>query len=153
MIGDMIEVNGERIPKSEALGLIRMLCNDAKQIAGEFHNMERSAKFRANWPSEYLFADTQWKNFIEAARAMYAERLGDPKTKPEDARKMHLAIVLYTMAEQGAEIDPRLQLAPNTQQFEGDPFENKKIANDFGKHSNTFKDLLMSTAGGGARFH
>jgi hypothetical protein len=149
----MIEVSGQSITKTEALELVRMLCNDAKQIAGEFHNMERSAKFRANWPSEYLFADSQWKNFIEAARAMYAARLGDPKTKPEDARRMHLAIVLYTMAEQGSDKDSRLQIAPDTQQFVGDRYENRKIADKFGRQSNTFMDLLKSTAGGSARFH
>lgn len=145
----MIEINGEQISASEAASLVRMLCNDAKQIAGEFHGMNRSAKFRANWPNEYVFADAEWKNFVEAVRAMYAARLGDPKTPPADARRMHLAMVLQTMAEQGAEKDTRLQIAPNSQQFVGDPFENRKIANDFGKHSNTFKDLLL----GSARYH
>ncbi len=130
---------------SQAIELIRMLCHDAKEIAGEFHNMNRSAKFRRNWPSEYLFADANWKNFLEAARAMYAERLGDPKTPPNEARKMHLALVLQTMAEQGAEQSPRLQIAPNTQQFVGDPYENRKIVDQFGKQSNTFADLLMSS--------
>jgi len=145
MIGDVIEVNGEHIAKSEALALVRMLCNDAKQIAGQFHNMERSAKFRRNWPNEYVFADSQWKNFVEAARAMYAQRLGDPKTFPSDARKMHLAVVLYAMAEQGSEKFGGVQIAPNTQQFEGDKFENRKIVDQFGKQSNTFKELALSS--------
>lgn len=144
-----IVVNGEVLTVGEAQSLIRMICNDAKQIAGEFHNMERSAKFRANWPNEYVFADTQWKNFIEAARAMYAARLGNPKTTAADARKMHLAIVLYTMAEQGAEKDSRLQIAPNTQQFDGDPFENRKIVEDYGKQSNSFAELALPEK----RFH
>lgn len=142
----MIEINGEQISASEAAKLVRMLCNDAKEIAGVFHGMNRSEKFRKNWPSEYVFADANWKTFVEAARQMYAARLGDPKTPPDDARKMHLALVLQTMAEQGAEKDPRLQLAPNTLQYEGDPYENRKIANDFGTHSNTFKELLMGSA-------
>jgi hypothetical protein len=151
MTGDFLVVNGEQIPKSEALGLIRMLCNDAKQIAGEFHNMNRSEKFRRNWPSEYVFADSEWKNFVEAARAMYAERLGDAKTPPAEARKMHLAIVLYTMAEQGAEKSGGLQIMPDSQQFWGDPYENRKIVDQFGKQSNTFKELLLS--GTTARYH
>lgn len=142
----MIEINGEQISAHEAASLVRMLCNDAKQIAGTFHGMNRSAKFRANWPNEYVFADANWKTFVEASRSMYAQRLADPKTPPVDARRMHLAMVLQTMAEQGAEKDPRLQLAPNTQQYVGDPFENRKIVNDFGKHSGTFKDLLMGSA-------
>ena len=150
IVGDYIPINGEQIPVSEALSLVRMLCNDAKQIAGEFHNMNRSVKFRLNWPNEYLFADANWKNFLEAARTMYAERLGDPKTPPKEARMMHLALVLQTMAEQGAEQSPRLQIAPNTQQFVGDPFENRKIADQFGKQSNTFEELLMSSTASNA---
>jgi hypothetical protein len=150
VIGDFIEVNGEHIPKSEALSLVRMFYNDAKQIAGVFHGMNRSDKFRANWPDEYVFADANWRNFLEACRAMYAERLGDPKTPPADARKMHLAIVLHTMVEQEAsEKYGGLQIAPNTQQFDGDRFENRKIVENFGKQSNTFKELLL----GSTRYH
>lgn len=148
---DYLIVNGERIEKSEALDLIRMLCNDAKEIAGVFHNMERSPKFRANWPNEKLFAESQWKNFVEAARCLYAERLGDPKTKPYDARRMHLAIVLYTMAEQGAEKHGGLQIMPGTQQFAGDKAENRKIIDTWGRQSNTFKELALS--GTAARYH
>lgn len=151
MTDDFIEVNGEQIPKHEALALIKMFCNDAKQIAGVFHGMDRSPKFRANWPNEYLFAESEWRNFMEAARAMYADRLADPKTPPAEARKMHLAIVLHSMAEQGGENDTRLQLKPNTQQFVGDPYENKKIVNHFGKHSNSFLDLALGQST--ARYH
>jgi len=144
-----IVINGEQIGATEAASLVRMLCHDAEEMAGQFHNMNRSVKFRANWPDEYLFAQAEWKNFVEAVRLMYAKRLGDPKCPPAEARKMHLAMVLQTMAEQGAEKDPRIQLAPGTQQFEGDRFENKKIIEQFGKQSNTFKDLLL----GSARYH
>ncbi len=145
----MIEINGEQISATEAASLVRMLCHDAEEMAGQFHNMNRSAKFRANWPDEYLFAKAEWKNFVEAVRLMYAKRLGDPTTSPAEARRMHLAMVLQTMAEQGAEKDPRIQLSPGTQQFEGDRFENKKIIEQFGKQSATFKDLLL----GSARYH
>jgi hypothetical protein len=146
----MIDINGEQISTKEALDLIRMLCNDAKQVAGVFHGMNRSTKFRANWPNEYIFADANWKNFMEATRKMYAERLADPKTPPDDARKIHLALVLETMIGQDKEKDNRVQLAPNTQQFHGDPFENKKIVDKFGKQSNTFKEILMGTSAVGS---
>lgn len=146
----MIEINGQKIEKKEAMDLIRMLCNDAKQVAGVFHGMNRSKKFRANWPNEYVFADANWKTFMEATRKMYADRLNDPKTLPSDARKMHLALVLETMVAKDVEQDNRLQLAPNTQQFVGDPFENKKIIEDFGKQSNTFKELLMGSSAVGS---
>lgn len=143
---DMIEVNGEQLSEKESAELIRMLCNDAKQVAGVFHGMNRSKKFRANWPSEYVFADANWKNFMEATRKMYADRLNDPKCLPADARKMHLALVLEAQIAKGVETDNRLQLSPNTQQFVGDPFENKKIVETFGKQSNTLKEVLMGSS-------
>lgn len=142
----MIEINGEQITAKEAADLIRMLCNDAKQVAGTFHGMNRSTKFRRNWPNEYVFADANWKTFMEATRKMYAQRLVDPLTPPGDARKMHLAMVLETMIGRDAERDNRLQLAPNTQQFVGDPFENKRIVDKFGAQSNTFKEILLGSS-------
>lgn len=143
---DQIEINGQKIAKSEALDCVRMLCNDAKQLAGQFHGQNRSEKFRKNWPNEYVFADANWKSFVEAARSYYAQLLGDPKVPEYDKRRMHIALVVQSLAEQGAQKDTRLQLAPNTQQFVGDPFENRKIVNEFGKHSNTLKELLLSSS-------
>lgn len=142
----MIEINGEKISASEAKGLLRMLYNDARQIAGEFHGMNRSEKFRVNWPDEYRFADANWKTFVDACRQLYAERLTDPKTPPADARKMHLALVLQAMMAQGEEADTRLQLAPGTQQFEGDRHENRKIAERFGRTPNLLAALMNSVA-------
>ena len=131
-----IVINGEEIPVSEAQELVRILCNDAEEMAGVFHGMNRSIKFRTNWPNEDDFAASEWKNFIEAVRAMYADRLGDPKTPPADARRMHLAIVLQDMIGKNAEKDTRLQLSPGTQQFEGDKVENRKILEKFGPKPN-----------------
>lgn len=141
-----ININGEQLSVHEAQSLIRMFCNDARKIAGEFHGMNRSVKFRRNWPDEYVFADANWKTFVEACRQIYAARLGDPHTPADEARQMHLAIVLWSMIEKTAEPDPRLQLAPDTQQFEGDRYENKKIVEQFGPQSNTFKRLLLGSA-------
>lgn len=124
-------VAGERISTKEARDLIRMLCEDAKQIAGEFHGMERSEKFRANWPNEYDFAESEWKTFIEPCRMMYAERLGDPKTSPDEARRMYLSLLLQTELGKGQEADNRLQIAPNSQQFVGDKWENRMIMEKF----------------------
>lgn len=131
-----IEINGEKISAKEARDLLKMLYHDAEQLAGQFHGANRSEKFRANWPDEYEFARSEWKNFVEATRAAYAIQLGDPKTSPADARRMHLAIVLQDMMAKGEEKDNRLQLAPNTQQFEGDRRENRKIAEKFGNAPN-----------------
>ena len=123
-----------------------MLCEDAKKIAGEYHGQKRSAKFRINWPDEYKFASANWRTFVASARKMYADRLGDPKTKTEDARMMHLALVLQAKMAQGAETDNRLQLAPNTQQFVGDAYENKKIVEQFGVKRNVRAALMNNIA-------
>lgn len=150
MVGDFLEVNGEQIPKSEALQLIRMIMNDAKEIAGVYHGQNRSAKFRANWPDEYVFADCEWRNFMEAARAMYAQELGNPHRSEYDKRRMFLAIALWSQVEADApEKFAGLQMTPGTQQFEGDKAENRKIVENFGKKSDTFKDLLM----GSTKYH
>jgi|HubBroStandDraft_6_1064221.scaffolds.fasta_scaffold594323_2 hypothetical protein len=142
----MIEVNGESISNEEAAGLVKMLFNDAKQMAGEFHGMERSIKFRTNWPDEDEFAKSEWRNFVEATIQLYIQKLGDPHTSPADKRRLHLAIVLNAMTAKDQPQDNRLQLAPNTQQFVGDKYENRKIAEKFGNMPNYRAALKRSTA-------
>ena len=150
MTGDYLEVNGERIPKREVDDIIRMFCHDMKEFAGEFHNMERSEKFRANWPDEDVFANCQWRNFFEATRAFYTERLADPLVSEHDKRRMFLAIILWNMVEQAApEKFQGLQMKPGTEAFEGSKYENRKTVENFGRHSDTFKDLLL----GSTRYH
>jgi hypothetical protein len=141
-----LDVAGQVISTKEADDLVSMLIHDAGEIAGQFYDMDRSEKFRLNWPSQDNFVDANWKSFVEAARSLYAQRLGDPKTPPEEARKMHLAIVLQEMVGHGQEKDNRLQLAPNSQQFEGDKRANKKILENFGKKQNLRAGLLNSVA-------
>ena len=147
-----IEINGEQISTKEAAELVRMLCEDAKQFAGEFYGMERSEKFRANWPSEYDFADANWKTFVEPTRMLYAARLGDPKTPHTEARKMHLALVLQAMMAEGQEKDNRLQISPDSQQFIGDRKENKRTIEKFGTRQN-LRAGLMNSAARVARMH
>jgi hypothetical protein len=139
------EINGEYISASEASSLIKMLYNDAKQVAGVFHGMNRSRKFRKNWPNEYLFAESEWKTFVTATRQMYVDRLKDPKTLPSDAQRMFRALYLERLASVDQEQDTRLQLSPNTQQFEGDKYENKNIVEKFGEQSNSFAELALGT--------
>lgn len=147
-----INVNGEKIGRDEYFKIMEMLYHDAKEIAGVFHGENRSDKFRINWPDEDAFVEANWKTFIQAARAIYAERLGgDPNLNAEDKRKMHLAIVLQQMAEvgmreRGHKADTRLQLAPGTQQFAGDKRENLGIMTKFGSAPNLRARLLAESA-------
>lgn len=139
------DINGEFVSSKDAGDLIKMLYNDAKQVAGIFHGMNRSGKFRKNWPNEYVFAESEWKNFVVATRQMYLDRLNDPKTLPSDGQRMFKALYLERLASQGREADNRLQLAPNTQQFVGDKYENNKIAEKFGTDSNSFAKLALGS--------
>ena len=139
-----IEINGENISTKEALDLTRMLYHDASEVAGGFYEMNRSEKFRTNWPNQDRFVATNWKTFVEATRQIYAARLGDPKTPPAEARKMHLALVLQAMMAKGEEADNRLQIAPGTQAFEGDKAENRKTMERFGPNPN-LRAAIMNT--------
>ena len=140
-----IEINGEQIPVSEALQLIQTLYNDAAQIAGEFHGMERSAKFRLNWPDEDIFVRSNWKSFVAAAREMYSAQLGDPHVEERKKQAIFKALVLERKIAEGQETDNRLQLKPNTQQFVGDRRENRLILDKFGAKPN-FRAALANGA-------
>jgi hypothetical protein len=141
-----ITINGERIGRDEYFKLMEMLYKDAQEIAGVYHGMNRSEKFRINWPDEYAFAEANWKTFVTAARAMYASRLADPNTPPADKHKMHLALILQAMASKGAqEKDVRLQLEPGTAQYEGDRAINRAILDQFGANPN-FRAALANGA-------
>jgi hypothetical protein len=142
MTGDFLIVNGERIPKSEVIELLRMIMNQAKEIAGVFHGMNRSEKFRADWPDEKVYAEGKWRFFMEAARALYAERLGDPQVPEYDKQRMFRAIALWQQVEDAApEKFGGMQIMPGSQQFEGDKRENAKITATWGKHALTFMEL------------
>lgn len=143
---DFIEINGEQVSKAKAMRLLRLMCDNAKRIAGEFHNYNRSEKFRANWPDEYKFANSEWRNFIEAAHQNFVELIRRPDIPDNHKHEMFLAIVLWKQISQAKPGDNRIQLMPNTQQFEGDPYENRKIKETYGSHQNLRALLLNSAA-------
>jgi hypothetical protein len=150
MTKQKIRVGEEVISVPSAMGLVKMIQKDAHEMAGVFHGMQRSDKFRANWPNEDQFAATNWKSFVAAVRQIYSERLGNPKTPSDDARKMYLALLLERAWSEGQLAlgmtpDMQLQLSPGTQQFEGDAGENKKIAERFGGRPN-LRALLKAGA-------
>lgn len=150
-----IEINGELISTSEAEAALRMLLNDCKKIAGEFHNLERSEKFRTNWPDEDKFAASEWRNFVEAVHQFYAAQLGKPHVSEHDKKLMHRAIVLWKMTSRAGELmtggsNNVLQLLPGTQAFDGDKSENRHTIEKFGKTPNLRAFLKNSTA---PRYH
>jgi hypothetical protein len=141
-----IEINGETLTTKEAMDLLLMFYKDAEELAGQFYDQDRSAKFRVNWPSQDDFVKTERLAFVEAVRTAYALQLGDPKTDPADARRMHLAIILQERIGEGEEKNNRLQLFPNTQQFAGDRYDNRKIIEKFGLRPNLRAALRQGAA-------
>lgn len=146
MTKKFIDLGLVQVTPKEAADCVKMLIHDAKQIAGEFHGQNRSDKFRANWPDEYKFASANWKSFVEPMIRQYAELLGRPDVSEANKHRIYVARLMWDKLAQGKERDNRLQIAPNTQQFVGDPFENRKIANQFGKQRNLRAALMNATA-------
>lgn len=144
----MIDLGLVQVTPREAKDCVRMMIHDARELAGQFHGQNRSEKFRTNWPDEYKFARSNWKNFIEAVIQAYASLLGMEHVSEVDKHRMYVARLMWEklQSEPGTERDNRLQLAPNTQQFVGDPFENRRIKNQFGTHGNLRAALMNHAA-------
>jgi hypothetical protein len=143
---NVIDLGLVQVTPKEAADCVKMLMNDAKQIAGEFHGQNRSEKFRNNWPDEYKFASANWKSFVEPMLIKYAELLGDPKVSETDKHRIYVARLMWEKLGEGKERDNRLQIMPNSQQFVGDAFENRKIKDNFGTHRNLRAALLNTVA-------
>lgn len=141
-----IDLGLVQVSPKEAAGCVRMLIHDAKELAGQFHGLDRSDKFRTNWPDEYKFASSNWKSFVEAVIQTYATLLGCDHVAEADKHRMYVARLMWERLAVGKEADNRLQLKPNTQQFVGDPFENRRIKQEFGVHPNLRAALMNSVA-------
>jgi hypothetical protein len=140
----MIDLGLVQVTPREARECMRMMLHDARELAGQFHEQDRSEKFRANWPDEYKFARANWKSFIQAVIQAYATLMGQTSVPDVDKHRMYVARLLWehVSKDKVAEADNRLQLFPNTQQFVGDPFENRKIKQQFGLAKNLRAHLM-----------
>lgn len=150
-----VNIDGEDLTSTQVEFYRRTLKNDCIKFAGEFYGMNRSKKFRANWPNEYDFADANWKKFVAAVRGLYAQQLATPHTSEESKQTIHRCLVIDAMTNAElerslVELDNSLQLAPNTQQFIGDKKENTVISENFGDGAHPRRKALLNT---GARFH
>jgi hypothetical protein len=139
-------IGGIESTHHEVMECVRMLCNRAKDRAGEAHGKDRSEKFRANWPDENTYAIASWKNYVQQVINEYASAMDASSTASDyDKRRMYIARLMWEQLGEGKEKDNRLQIMRGSQQFEGDKYENKKIADKFGKQSNTFAELALGT--------
>ncbi len=153
-----VVVDGEILQDDEVRKLIKFVNDVAYEMAGQFHGLKRSKRFRKTWPSEYRFAEENWKNFIEGARAMLADTLnkyqsGIVKGSPEEADKIHKALIVQAMMSEAknAETAP-IQLAPGSQGYDGDKTENRITDESFGvgNTADHLKSRMLRTA---KRFH
>src|SRR5262249_53916539 len=135
-VARLIDLGLFHVTPEEGVDCVKMLISDAKQLAGIYHGKTRSEKFRNNWPDEYKFASSNWRSFVQAVIEGYAGLLGRPHVREEDKRRMYIARIMWDRIGEGKEPDNRLQMRPNTQQFVGDAFENRKIKEKFGVHRN-----------------
>ena len=143
---NLIDLGLVQVTPKEAADCVKMLIGDAKQLAGQFHGLDRSEKFRTNWPDEYKFASSNWKSFVETTIQSYAMLMGRANVPEHDKHRMYVARLMWEKMAEGKERDNRLQLAPNTQQFVGDKSENRRIKEKFGVHGNLRAALMNSAA-------
>ena len=149
-------VDGQKLSNSEVRKLIDMVRKDAQEYAGQFFDQCRSAKFRSAWTEvglrsgrdpQLCFVDAQWTHFVEHVRSLYVQMLTSPKVTEDDKYRIHQALIVQaTLGAQSQETP--VQIAPGTQQFDGEKFENKQIASTFGEHvePSLLAKLMQSTS-------
>lgn len=149
-------INGEKISGREQRELESLWKQAEREFAGEFHEMNRSEKFRNDWPDQDKFVEVEHKTFSAAVRLVLTKQLlPDSGKSEEEKHKIFKAIVMMDTKAQrnaaaGIEADTRLQLLPDTQQFVGDKYENKKIMERFGgaRTARAFKRQILSSIAG-----
>jgi hypothetical protein len=135
-----------------------MVRKDAQEYAGQFFDQCRSAKFRSAWTevglrsgrdAQLCFVDAQWTHFVEHVRSIYAQMLISEKVSEPDKYRIHQALIVQAMLGAQSQEVP-IQLAPGTQQFEGEKYENKQIAASFGERP---EPALISKLMNSTRIH
>lgn len=149
-------VDGENLSRSQVQRLLDMVRKDAEEYAGQFYDQCRSVKFRSAWTevglragrdAQLCFVEQQWGHFVEHVRSLYAQMLTSPKITEADKYRMHQALIVQSIFGIESQKAP-VQMAPGTQQFVGEKFENKQIAAAFGERAEPalMRKLLSTTA-------
>lgn len=149
-------VDGENLSDIQVSRLLDMVKKDAQEYAGQFFDQCRSVKFRKAWvevglragrDAQLCFVDAQWGHFVEHVRALYADMLSSPKVSEDDKHKIHQALIIQAVLGDRSQNAP-VQMAPGSQQFHGEKYENNKIAENFGAYAepSLMAKLMGSTA-------
>src|SRR5271163_1531898 len=100
-VSQNLVVAGDVLSVSDAMKLVDRIYARAAEIAGQFYENERSAKFRGNWKNADEYAEANKHTFIAQARADFTTLLGNPKTDPGEARRVYLALLLERAFAEG----------------------------------------------------
>lgn len=149
-------VDGQNLTNREVRKLLEMFRKDCQEYAGQFFDRCRSVKFRTAWgevglregrDAQMCFVEAQWSHFAEHVRTLYVGMLTDEKVVEDDKYRIHQALIVQATLGAASQHVP-VQLAPGTQQFEGEKYENKQIAQTFGEHAepSLMAKLLNSTS-------
>lgn len=134
-------VDGDLLQDDEIRTILHMIDHDCKEFAGAFFEEDRSKKFRRTWHQvgklsrrspQDCFVDHAWKHFVVHVRAWYADRLADQHTLPSEKEKLHKALIIEYMRGTSQKAESVIQMTPGTQQFDGDPIENRHISETYG---------------------
>lgn len=123
----------------------RMIAHDAKEMAGEFYERERSLTFRASWPKQMEYVNIKWPHFVQGVREVYAELLGRDDVPEDDKEKMFDALTSDAEASHSDGASSPLQIFKDTENFVGDRRENAKVVDKIGSGERSFKERLRST--------
>lgn len=157
-------VDGERLSMHEVKRLIALFDRECKEAAAEFYDRcrkglfgdaGRSEKFRAFWseiglrcgrdPQECYVA-SHYTNFAEDVRRALAGLLARADVADRDKQDIHRALIIQQMMGAQSQHVPT-QVSRDSQQFAGDPFENREMAKTYGSHPEpSLVSKLMSTA-------
>lgn len=158
-------VDGEILSQQEVRRLIKAFDKECKEAAGQFFDQcrkgvfgdaGRSEKFRAFWSEvglrcgvapEIAYVESHYQNFAEDVRKAWAGLLARPDVTAKDKETIHKALIIQEMLGLQSQHVP-IQLARDSQQFAGDPYEVRETAKTYGNHvePSSIKRFMNSTS-------
>lgn len=124
----------------------KMIVHNAKEFAGVFYDNSRSSKFRATWPDQMDYVNRNWERFVVHVRKTFAEMLTRNDVPQRVKDEIYEAMITDAPGAHSMRADEPLQVAPNTQGFEGDKKENRLTDDVYGKTpSDLVRNTLMTT--------
>lgn len=122
------------------------IVHEAKEFAGVFYDQDRSALFRSIWPTQDEYVRHKWPHFVAGVREAWSAMLGKPEIPQNVKDYVYDALIADASERNSHSALDVVQLAPGTQQFAGDPFENRETAKNIGNGSDTHATLMNTAA-------